>query len=498
MRSKIWGFSGRITPLMVGMLLGQVFPCAAQGTVNPDIPFVTIRALDPVGMESGKPAIFEVDRHGSTNYNLLVYYTIGGTASNGVDYKALSQWVTVPPGSNSAPIVVQPIPDSSIETQEEGTKTVILQLSPSPLMIPVNFSIGYPSNATAYILDDDAGTNLPPIVRIDSPANRSVFREGIDIPIIAFATDLDGRILSVEFLAGTNSLGFGDPLPCITPQYVCPTCPVPVCPTNRFILVWTNVPVGAYDLRAVATDNGGAVSVSDPVHITVLPSPPPPTNRPPIVSIVATDPIAIEGTNCWVWWGLTNESPTWANWSVAACRPITACGPKDAVFAVRRCGETNGDLTVTYDIGGTATNGVDYVGLPGLVTIPAGERAALVTIVPIDDGPPDLNSTVILRLTPPATTPPGYIIGEPGKAAALIIDSRWPWPASAVLADRCFHLRATGPDGAWFRVECSSNLIDWQAVCTNQVISGSVDFVDPDASVNATRFYRVVPEMNAP
>jgi hypothetical protein len=66
---------------------------------------------------------------------------------------------------------------------------------------------------------------------------------------------------------------------------------------------------------------------------------------------------------------------------------------------VRRLGDTNSDLAVTYDIGGTATNGVDYVTLSNAVTIPAGSCVALITVVPIDDGPPDITSTVILRLT---------------------------------------------------------------------------------------------------
>jgi len=64
------------------------------------------------------------------------------------------------------------------------------------------------------------------------------------------------------------------------------------------------LPDGIHSLTAKATDNGGASTVSDAVHISVLPSPPPPTNRPALISIVATDPVAIEGTNCWPWPGL--------------------------------------------------------------------------------------------------------------------------------------------------------------------------------------------------
>ena len=79
-----------------------------------------------------------------------------------------------------------------------------------------------------------------------------------------------------------------------------------------------------------------------------------------------------------------------------------------------RFGATNDDLDVAYAIGGTATNGVDYVALPGLVTIPAGERRADITIVPLDDGPPDITSTVILKLVPDATGT-NYLLGYPAR-----------------------------------------------------------------------------------
>jgi hypothetical protein len=216
------------------------------------------------------------------------------------------------------------------------------------------------------------------------------------------------------------------------------------------------------------------------------------------VSIVATDPIAIEGTNCLVWWGATNVTPTWASWTGAIRWPFTNCGPKDAVFTMRRFGDTNNDLTVMYDIGGTASNGVDYAALPGFVTIPAGHRHGLITIVPIDDGPPDVNKTVILKLTPSTNTPPDYLTGFPRKAAAIIIDGNWPRPLTGVLPDGCFHVSATGPDGAWFHVEYSTDLANWTSICTNQVIEGSIDFVDPDAPADTMRFYRAVPESAAP
>jgi hypothetical protein len=333
-------------------------------------------------------------------------------------------------------------------------------------------------------------TNYPPLVRIASPANGAVFRAPVDVHLYAYAFDRDGSVTSVEFFAGTNSLGLGQGL-CIEPVST-----VIRCPTNYFALVWSNALPGAYVLTAVATDDGGASATSGPVKIMILSSPPPPTNRPPVVSIIASDPLAIEGTNCWPWLGLAESVPTWSDWSqgTSLWRFFTNCGPKNATFSVRRSGDTNDELTVSYQIGGTATNGIDYVKLADSVIIPAGQRRAEITVVPLDDGPPDISSTVVLKLT--AAT--NYVVGYPLRAAALILDSQWPRPFSGMLSDGSFHLAAPGPDGAWFHVDYSTDLVNWAPICTNQVVNGSIDFIDTDASGNESRFYRTVPEANPP
>ena len=582
-----------------------ILTCAAKAFAQSPVPVVTIEATDRVAATYqmtnfgpftplGKLGVFTVFRHGDRSSALNIYYQIGGTASNGVDYFPISNWVTIPAGATSNSIFILPLanrPSSNV------TKTVVLQLAPSPFLTPINYQIGVPSNAVLYIeitnpppfspvsiisptngavfytptnipisawavvspiasveffagtndlgtgipgisaglfgtayfltwtnppagdyaltavVADNGGvsttsapvnitllpgiqpTNHPPLVRIISPANGSVFRAPIDIPLYGFARDPGGSIASIEFFAGSNSLGFGRPV------YPTPIAgqrfPPMIFPTNVFFLVWSNAPVGAYALAARATDNGGASTISDPVNIAILPSPPP-TNRPPIVSIVATDPVAIEGTNCLVWLGETNSPPTWAAWPTAVCQFFTNCGPKTATFTACRWGDTNNDLTVPYGIGGTASNGVDYVALPGVVTIPAGERRALITIVPIDDGPPDVNKTVVLALTPSTNTPPDYLPGFPHRVAAIIIDSDGPRAVTGLLPDGCFHLVTPGPDAAWFCIEYSTNLNDWTPVCTNQVINGSIDFVDPDAPGNPSRFYRAVPLINPP
>ncbi len=351
------------------------------------------------------------------------------------------------------------------------------------------------------------GPYAAPMVRIISPANHSFFLAPVDIPIFAYARDL-GQIdgfTNVEFYAGTNDLGPGRRLITFTPIYGNPGLPYSPINQPEYTRVWTNPPPGVYALTAVArrvlVPGGASLSVtSAPVTITVLQGVPPPTNKLEIVSIVATDPVAIEGTNCWVSIGTTNATPAWTNWPPLHWSLITNCGPKSATFTVRRFGDASSNLVVNYNIGGTASNGVDYVTISNNVTIPAGDAYAQITIVPIDDGTSNrLNKTVVLTLTPgvtagaPAGTPPEYIVGLPSRAAAVIFED-FPRPFPYILADSSFHVNAVGPDGAFFVVEYSSDMLNWTPVCTNQVVQGSIDFVDPDAAGTASRFYRAVPQ----
>ncbi len=119
----------------------------------------------------------------------------------------------------------------------------------------------------------------------------------------------------------------------------------------------------------------------------------------------------------------------------------------------------------------------------------------MITVVPIDDGPPDITSTVVLKLTPSST----YLVDrQHGSAAAIILDGRMPPPVASRLPDGCFHIRMTGPDGAWCRIESTSDLRNWTPICTNQVFAGALDFVDPGAQADQLRFYRAVPEADAP
>lgn len=565
----------RMAPAVVSALFLNPFAASAQ-TAN-TFPAVTIKATDPVALESGKPATFTVFRAGPTNASLLVYYNIGGTASNGVDYKLISHYVTVPAGDISATITIQPIPDTNVDT-EEGTLSVVLQLAPSPALYPVNFTIGSPDTATAYIFDDDNGSNLPPVVSIIAPPGGATFYNPPNISLIATSFDPDGSVTNVEFYANGTDVGQGhlvvmDPpgvngvtgpvyfLNWMNPTLgndvltavatdngglsttsapvdirVLPSAPVVkiTSPTNgamfiapvnipvsatavssnadvvrvdffaddhfigadvgtnqgEYDIVWSNAIPGFYVLRAVATDSLGGQGFSPPVFISVIGTVPPPTNT-PVVTIFARDPIAVVGTNC---------IPIYTNQTASALVMPRIAVTNSATFVVRRVGPMNIDLTVYYSIGGTASNGEDYVTLPGYVTIPAGKYAAPIVVEPLVEDVPECPETVVLALQEPTNVPPPYFVGWPDKAAAIIVDCDFLPPATSVLCVGDFHCSyfPSPTSTPYYRLDCSVDLMHWLTVCTNTASTIGIHFTEPDTGCFPTRFYRVVPQVNAP
>jgi hypothetical protein len=104
----------------------------------PPRPVVTIRATDPLAAEPNPltdhldTATFKIHRTGPTNFPLEVFYRIGGTASNGVDYRELPHSVKIPAGERSVEVIVAPIDDLLVE----GTETVVISIVP-PICIDV-------------------------------------------------------------------------------------------------------------------------------------------------------------------------------------------------------------------------------------------------------------------------------------------------------------------------------------------------------------------------
>src|SRR4051794_35537118 len=68
---------------------------------------------------------------------------------------------------------------------------------------------------------------------------------------------------------------------------------------------------------------------------------------------------------------------------VVAPDPIAFAGTSSGAFTLVRYGATNDALSVNVLLSGSASNGVDYVTIPNVISIPAGELATDVKVDPI-------------------------------------------------------------------------------------------------------------------
>ncbi|PHN08101.1 Ig-like domain-containing protein [Flavilitoribacter nigricans] len=104
----------------------------------------------------------------------------------------------------------------------------------------------YFDNLDSYTADG-GGANIPPTVSITAPADGSGYDQGASITIEATASDADGTVSQVTFLADGNAIGTDNSAP--------------------YSINWT-VPLGTTTLTAVATDNENASTTSAGVSVT--------------------------------------------------------------------------------------------------------------------------------------------------------------------------------------------------------------------------------------
>ena len=161
---------------------------------NPFIlPTVTINSLNPNITEGGTPGQILFSINSPQNNDIAINYIIGGTATNGIDYQAITlPFVTIPAGQTSSePININAIADGIPEPVE----TVNLSLQPSGNN---NYIVGGVNTATININDtsavreinfDDA-QNLQGFIDID-PLTGVTFNNALGI--VSFAQGGSGN-----------------------------------------------------------------------------------------------------------------------------------------------------------------------------------------------------------------------------------------------------------------------------------------------------------------
>jgi outer membrane protein assembly factor BamB len=140
-----------------------------RGPRPPERTIINVVATDPDAAEAGLlPVVhsgtFTFYRSGNLQIPLTAFFSVGGSASNGIDYVRVTNRVSFAAGAVEARLNINPIYD----TLPEGAETVVLTLEP-PVCIaifpppPECYLVGPSNRATVYIADfPPSPTNGPP------------------------------------------------------------------------------------------------------------------------------------------------------------------------------------------------------------------------------------------------------------------------------------------------------------------------------------------------
>lgn len=106
---------------------------------------INVAAVDPNASEfGGRAGVLAISSHSATNLDTAIGFVVSGTASNGVDYAFLTNYVTLQGGATNLEISIMPIPDNLAE----GDETVVITL-----VAGAGYSLGDSTNALITLHD---------------------------------------------------------------------------------------------------------------------------------------------------------------------------------------------------------------------------------------------------------------------------------------------------------------------------------------------------------
>ena len=291
-----------------------------------------------------------------------VWLRYDGTAKPDSDYTALAEVVDFRAGETAKELTVFTLSDELAE----GPEIIRATLLPSLLALPVDAALPpsyivseFASQAMIVIGDDDKGA---PTSRLDlvQPVAGEIFGAGQEIHLEALGVTVDGELdRGVDFYAGDKLIGSSPPSLLLRPTIQC-------LPSSHRI-VWKDAPSGVHTLSARYTLPMGEKIISPPISIRVKGC------DLPVVSVVhVPTPYAL---------------------------PDTDYVP--GYFLFERTGSMDLPLHVFFELGGTATPGVDYESVGRQVVIPAGESSVALTFKAIDDKFPEGRESIVVRLAMP-------------------------------------------------------------------------------------------------
>jgi hypothetical protein len=477
-------------------------PALIAATTIP--PTITVSVPDNSMSEPGPDtATFTLNRSVDTNSTLTVFYTLGGTATQGSDYtESGSGSVTFDPGVIATNIVVSVVNDAVAERLE----TVILTLTPNAA-----YDAGSPGTVTIIDDNDDNNDVLVRYIFTDANATASTF---------SLAAQVYSTNVSATAIAAAAGIGVGNSGTALSPPnagYINSTVTTSnqteaianndyfsftLTPTIGNSLTLTNLELSAvYSvLNSLGTEASLFVrsSLDDytsdvasnsfsfvnpytkwsiPLGASFTQVPSNITFRVYVFDDTDTTGDGLRIDNIFVRGNNDVLPPGFQQVNIVSTDPDATEPADPGVFTIARFGDTSSAVTIPYEIGGTALNGIDYVQIPNEVIMGIGVSNATVTITPIDDLALEGPETVSLTLIETN----GYYVVAPASATVTINDDAEPSQVVVVANDDVAYERGTNMLGQFTLIRNDTN----SAFSVNFTFSGSATEGD-DYTTSAT------------
>jgi hypothetical protein len=375
--------SGWTNPVSVGPDVGGLDWTAAAATV------VSVAATDAAAATPPNPdnGTFTLARTGSLTNALTVRFNLTGTATYLTDY-TLSPTVgsyppyqrTIPAGAASVALVLVPA-TSQLTIDPETVKLALVENSA--------YVLGTSPEATITIANSQAAATPTVEVTVE---DAFVPEAGPGSGSLLFSRDGNfTNSLTVHYSIGGTAINGTD---------------------YSSLTGLVTIPAGETSARvAVAAIDNLLAQGNKTVTLTVL-----------------ADASYLLGTNTSATATIVENDPTAVFITATGNYPLEGSTGK-GTFTVTRVGSLTANLSVSYTLSGTATNGTDYDTLSGTALIPAGGATATITVTPKQNALANGNRTVVATLS----SNPGYDPVIPAAATITLIDDDIPGITLSVL-----------------------------------------------------------------
>jgi len=364
---------------------------------------VTIAATTQAS-EPGTNGLFTVSLAQAATTPTIVTYSVGGTATAGSDYTALTGTVTIPANQLSATIAVPVLDDLAVE----GSESVIVTLTGATG--PTGVVLGATTAATVTIADNDSP---PPTTTLTVQAESLTNLTGYRLESNSFATG--GSMLSLIGGAanetGTATFAFAG----ATGNY---KVILGTFDENDGVATLSVAKNGASIGSVLLNQNLGNASAvaATKVEKSVTTG----------VAIANGDIIKVTGVENagevarFDFIRFESAGPAVPAVSIAAT--TNAAEPSsNGLFTVNLSQVATTNTVVAYSIGGTATAGADYTALSGTVTVLANQLSATIPVSVLDDLVSEGSESVIVTLT--GATGSNAVLGATKTATVSIADN---------------------------------------------------------------------------